>query len=255
MAEKFIKDEKGIVLYTTTSNLQLEKPLVSDNYDINVHNRNMDKIDIAINEVKGQVDGLELTSTKVKRPNGKNVEESLLANETSISEVSKIAESAKNRGDEVKNLLVGALISLGVQASTSETFEQLIEKIKSIDILEAATGISANFNTGGKKATTINGTGSYDLKKWVIVENISFKKNPKFVLVYFDYNGWLSTSIYSSSMNAVFAGMYKRDNITGDRCMAFNGSMLDVSVTKDRICIPMNPDLSAAIDVNWIAIA
>lgn len=88
MAEKFIKDEKGIVLYTTTSNLQLEKPLISDNYDINVHNRNMDKIDIAVQEVNGKVDGLELTSTKVIRPNTKTVEESLSANETSILELS-----------------------------------------------------------------------------------------------------------------------------------------------------------------------
>lgn len=84
MAEKFIKDEKGIVVYTTTSNLQLEKPLVSDNYDINVHNRNMDKIDTAINEVKGQVDGLELTSSKVLRPSGKNVEESLTLLESEL---------------------------------------------------------------------------------------------------------------------------------------------------------------------------
>lgn len=88
MAEKFIMNEGGIVTYVTTSNLQLEKPLISDNYDINVHNRNMDKIDTAINEVKGQVDGLELTSSKVLRPNGKNVEESLSANETSILELS-----------------------------------------------------------------------------------------------------------------------------------------------------------------------
>lgn len=84
MAEKFVMDEKGIVVYSTTSNLQLEKPLVSDNYDINVHNRNMDKIDEAINEVKGQVDGLELTSSKVLRPNGKNVEESLALLESEL---------------------------------------------------------------------------------------------------------------------------------------------------------------------------
>lgn len=129
MAEKFIKDEKGIVLYTTTSNLQLEKPLVSDNYDINVHNRNMDKIDEAINEVKGQVDGLELTSTKVIRPNKKTVEESLSANETSILEVEKIAESAKQRGDEVKQILADKLISEGLNVSASESFESLIGKI------------------------------------------------------------------------------------------------------------------------------
>lgn len=96
MAEKFIMDEEGIVVYSTTSNFQLEKPLVSDNYDINVHNRNMDKIDTAINEVKGQVDGLELTSSKVLRPNGKNVEESLSSNETSISSLKTKVDNGQN---------------------------------------------------------------------------------------------------------------------------------------------------------------
>ena len=65
MAKKYLKNEKGIVRAITSENLQLEKPLLNDNYDINVHNRNMDKIDSAIQEVKGKVDGLELKAEKV----------------------------------------------------------------------------------------------------------------------------------------------------------------------------------------------
>ena len=48
-----------------TNNLKLEKPLQSENYNIDIFNSNADKIDIAIQEIKGKVDGLELTAEKV----------------------------------------------------------------------------------------------------------------------------------------------------------------------------------------------
>ena len=90
MAKKYIKNEKGIVKSITTDNLQLEKPLLNENYDIEVHNRNMDKIDNAIQEVKGQVSGLELKAEKVAIADTEglfeatNVEDALLENKTSI---------------------------------------------------------------------------------------------------------------------------------------------------------------------------
>ena len=48
-----------------TDNLRLEKPLQSENYNIDVFNGNADKIDTAIQEVKGKVDGLELKAERV----------------------------------------------------------------------------------------------------------------------------------------------------------------------------------------------
>lgn len=93
MAKKYIKNEKGIVKSITTDNLQLEKPLLNENYDIEVHNRNMDKIDNAIQEVKGQVSGLELTAERVSiadstnKFEATNVEDALLENKESILEL------------------------------------------------------------------------------------------------------------------------------------------------------------------------
>lgn len=90
MASKYLKNSEGIVRAITSDNLQLEKPLLNENYDIEVHNRNMDKIDSAIQEVKGKVDGLELTAQRVSiaDPTNKfeatNVEDALLENKTSI---------------------------------------------------------------------------------------------------------------------------------------------------------------------------
>ena len=73
-----------------TNNLRLEKPLQSENYNIDIFNSNADKIDTAIQEVKGKVDGLELTAQRVSiaDPTNKfeatNVEDALLENKTSI---------------------------------------------------------------------------------------------------------------------------------------------------------------------------
>ena len=76
MPKKYIK-EKGIVRAVTTDNLQLEKPLLNENYDINVHNRNMDKIDVAIQEVKGSLDKLH-SEVNTQRLRGINIANSII---------------------------------------------------------------------------------------------------------------------------------------------------------------------------------
>ena len=103
MASKYLKNSEGIVRAITSDNLQLEKPLVNENYDIEVHNRNMDKIDNAIQEVKGQVSGLELTAEKVTIADTEglfeatNVEDALLENKTSILELQAELGTNKNK--------------------------------------------------------------------------------------------------------------------------------------------------------------
>ena len=79
-----------------TNNLNLEKPLQSENYNIDIFNSNADKIDTAIQEIKGKVDGLDLKAEKVTLAdrsnlfNATNVEDALLENKTSIQNVSMI---------------------------------------------------------------------------------------------------------------------------------------------------------------------
>lgn len=87
MASKYLKNSEGIVRALTTNNLQLEKPMLNENYDIDVHNRNMDKIDNAIQEVKGKIDGLELVASNVKMADGTTVEATVSANKSSILEL------------------------------------------------------------------------------------------------------------------------------------------------------------------------
>ena len=87
-----------------TDNLRLEKPLQSENYNIDIFNSNADKIDTAIQEVKGKVDGLELTAQRVSiaDPTNKfeatNVEDALLENKTSILELQQEVNGQRLRG-------------------------------------------------------------------------------------------------------------------------------------------------------------
>ena len=67
----------------------------SENYNIDIFNSNADKIDTAIQEVKGKVDGLELTAERVSiadstnKFEATNVEGALLENKTSILNLQK----------------------------------------------------------------------------------------------------------------------------------------------------------------------
>ena len=108
MAKKYLKNEKGIVRAVTSDNLQLEKPLLNENYDINVHNRNMDKIDSAIQEVKGKVDGLELKAEKVTIADNNNYFSSNNV-EGALSELAIELNGQRLRGINIANTIIDKL--------------------------------------------------------------------------------------------------------------------------------------------------
>ena len=122
MAKKYLKDASGTVRAVTSDNLQLEKPLLNENYDIEVHNRNMDKIDSAIQEVKGKVDGLELTAQRVSiadsanKFEATNVEDALLENKTSIlslqSELGTNKTTLQNNINSIREVLYWQLLKI-----------------------------------------------------------------------------------------------------------------------------------------------
>ena len=92
-----------------TNNLNLEKPLQSENYNIDIFNSNADKIDTAIQEIKGKVDGLELTAQRVSiadstnKFEATNVEDALLENKTSILNLQSELNGQRLRGIEISN--------------------------------------------------------------------------------------------------------------------------------------------------------
>ena len=102
MASKYLKNSEGIVRAVTSNNLKLERPLLNENYDIEVHNRNMDKIDSAIQEVKGKIDGLELVASNVKMNDGSNVEEAITNLQT---ELNGNVSTLENNINEIREVL------------------------------------------------------------------------------------------------------------------------------------------------------
>ena len=83
MAKKYIKDENGIVKAIKTETLQLEKPLTSDFYDINVFNGNMDKIEKALKNISTDAKGTSFDNSS-NGMSATNVQDAIVENKTSI---------------------------------------------------------------------------------------------------------------------------------------------------------------------------
>ena len=91
-----------------TNNLKLEKPLQSENYNIHIFNSNADKIDTAIQEVKGKVDGLELTAEKVTIVDSGNYFTSNNV-EGALSELVAEINGQRLRGINIANAIIDKL--------------------------------------------------------------------------------------------------------------------------------------------------
>ena len=91
-----------------TNNLNLEKPLQSENYNIDIFNSNADKIDTAIQEVKGKVDGLELKAEKVTIVDSGNYFTSNNV-EGALSELVAEINGQRLRGINIANAIIDKL--------------------------------------------------------------------------------------------------------------------------------------------------
>lgn len=144
---RYIKDDKGVTRSVTTSTLGLEKPLLNENYNIDVHNRNMDKIDEDLTPIDDsyiielfQHDGdtsrprdyytkEESDEKFATKEEVENIDLSNLATKEETNNALNKANEAFQRGDNVKTQLVDKLISEGLDVSTDNTFEELIGSI------------------------------------------------------------------------------------------------------------------------------
>ena len=153
--KKYIKDSRGMTVAVTTDTLGLEKPLLNENYDIDVHNRNMDKIDEDLTPIDDsyiielfQHDG-DTTNprdyyTKVE------ADEKFASKEETNNALNK-ANEALQAGSNVKQSLVDKLTSEGLDVSTNNTFEELISGIAlgkkwASGTARTAASISTDFN-------------------------------------------------------------------------------------------------------------
>ena len=128
--KKYIKDSKGATVSVTTDTLGLEKPLLNENYDIDVHNRNMDKIDEDLTRIDDsyiielfQHDG---DTTNPRDYYTKVEADEKFATKEEVNNALNKANEALQVGSNVKQSLVDKLTSEGANVSTNNTFEELI---------------------------------------------------------------------------------------------------------------------------------
>lgn len=128
-SKKYIKDEQGITRAITTPNLGLEKPLTNENYDVNVFNGNMDKVD------KGIKDAKDIANSKAA------------ANHThDASDINGISTNAK--GTSFDNSTNG-MAATNVQDAIEENKTSILEHNTRLD------NIQKELNGKVKKAETI----------------------------------------------------------------------------------------------------
>lgn len=88
----------------------------------------------------GDITGLELSSTKVTRPNGKTVEASLEANETSILELKQSVSSGKQK-------VATAITDKGVSTGSDASFDTMASNIGLIKVAKGSA-VAANVLSG-----------------------------------------------------------------------------------------------------------
>ncbi len=64
--KKYLKYKNGITRALATNELGLEKPLGNENYSIDIFNNNMDKIDVAIKNIKNDLSNIDLAAERVE---------------------------------------------------------------------------------------------------------------------------------------------------------------------------------------------
>ena len=115
MAKKrYIKDSKGTTVSVTTDTLGLEKPLLNENYDIDVHNRNMDRIDEDLEPIDDSyIIELFQHDGDTTRPRDyytkEEIDARLVSVEANINDLKEEVNGQRLRGIEIANSLLEKL--------------------------------------------------------------------------------------------------------------------------------------------------
>ena len=227
----------------------------------------MDKIDNAIQEVKGKIDGLELVASNVKMADGTTVQTTVTTNKSNIStlqsEVSankasilnntNLANQALNkaneafqRGDNVKTQLVDKLISEGLNVSTNNTFEELISGIALGKKWASGVGVESS---NGQIFTYLDGSTvgrAYvdlviDFTPSIIV--MSYRRNASECLTVLNNIGTMGTA------NNVKCSIYNYSNYSNS---SFNFKN-DANITLGNNTYRLPLTISSVTDITWVA--
>ena len=129
--KKYLKNENGITRALATNELGLEQPLGNENYSIDVFNSNMDKIDVAIKNVKNDLSNIDLTAERVEYNKNEcsNVDVALDKLFQSDSENKTSIQEANTNITNIQNDITNIQNELG---SNKQTLEANINAIREV---------------------------------------------------------------------------------------------------------------------------
>ena len=235
--KKYIKNSKGVTMSVTTDTSGLEKPLLNENYDIDVHNRNMDKIDEDLKPIDDsyiielfQHDGdttnprdyytkVEADEKFATKEEVENIDLSNLATKEGANNALNKANEAFQRGDNVKTQLVDKLISEGQNVSTDNTFEELIGGIALGKKWASGSGNSSNAKENFKYS---NYTSSNNISVNFYFADISVGFTPSIIVVFSHHS---TTNEYITVFNNE-GKLFGKSNV---KVSAYNDSSLSTS--------------------------
>ena len=248
--KKYIKNSNGVTMSVTTDTLGLEKPLLNENYDIDVHNRNMDKIDEDLKPIDDSYI-IELFQHDGDTTNPKDyytkaeADEKFASKEEANNALNK-ANEAFQRGDNVKTQLVDKLISEGQNVSTNNTFEELINYIS---IGKKWASGTANPT---KSKNFIMGTGVARSSMYIEIPELEF--TPSLIVVVACYQ---TNTNYVSVLSTTETQIYKPQVVSATYSTYISSDMttctwkVDANVFSDgKYHIPVTP---ANLETTWIA--
>lgn len=145
---------------SNTPNLNLLKkdPVTDGNDTFNIRtmlNENWDKIDAAVGEVREELQDIEIPDASLTQAGIVQLSNEINGSRENVAATEKAVSRAFQAGNERKAEVVAALVALGVSASTSETWAQLIPKMASI--IRATGNAAAADLLAGKTASNASG--------------------------------------------------------------------------------------------------
>ena len=184
MAKRKYAKENNLVKAINTDSLELQKPLVNEYYDINVHNSNMDKIDLAIKQNKNNISENKTSILSIKNLENEEVEVRKIETEENFIEV----EDTKNGYFtdiklEGKTLVVNENNEVVEAGTSGATIKSVGQDVNEISVLSGLPNtkkiIVTNFEVGN-----INGNDGSDLQNSTLARSVDYipTNNCSFVL-------------------------------------------------------------------------
>ena len=251
MAKRKYVKENNLVKAINTDSLELQKPLVNEYYDINVHNSNMDKIDLAIKQNKNNISENKTSILSIKNLENEEVEVRKIETEENFIAV----EDTKNGYFtdiklEGKTLVVNENNEVVEAGTSGATIKSVGQDVNEISVLSGLPNtkkiIVTNFEVGN-----INSNDGSDLESSNLARSIEYipTNGSKFALVKWRL-GFDKFVCYNENKNILPSGGYRTILKEGDIFyMSLNDNVKYIRVVANIDSLTNSPNVKCEISL------